>query len=112
MNYYKEIKNLIEEKEANDKVRYLENNKETIKTYYKIGRLLIKAQGGKEKAKYGDGLIKKWSEKLTKEYGNGYSEKNLKRMRKFYIYFKNEKRSTLLTQLSWSRWNYILSFNN
>ena len=35
-------------------------------------------------------VIKKWSEKLTKEYGNGYSEKNLKRMRKFYIYFKNE----------------------
>ena len=112
MNYYKEIKNLIEEKEVNDKVRYLENNKETIKTYYEIGRLLIKAQGGEEKAKYGDGLIKKWSEKLTKEYGNGYSEKNLKRMRKFYIYFKNEKRSTLLTQLSWSHWNYILSFNN
>ena len=91
MNYYKEIKNLIEEKEVNDKVRYLESNKETIKTYYEIGRLLIKAQGGEEKAKYGDGLIKKWSEKLTKEYGNGYSEKNLKRMRKFYIYFKNEK---------------------
>ncbi|MFR5756123.1 MAG: PDDEXK nuclease domain-containing protein [Lachnospiraceae bacterium] len=112
MNYYKEIKNLIEEKEVNDKVKYLESNKETIKTYHEIGRLLIKAQGGEEKAKYGDGLIKKWSEKLTKEYGNGYSEKNLKRMRKFYIYFKNEKRSTLLTQLSWSHWNYILSLKN
>ncbi len=112
MNYYKEIKNLIEEKEVNDKVRYLESNKETIKTYYGIGRLLTNAQGGEEKAKYGDGLIKKWSEKLTKEYGNGYSEKNLKRMRKFYIYFKNEKRSTLLTQLSWSHWNYILSLKN
>lgn len=112
MNYYKEIKNLIEEKEVNDKFRYLESNKETIKTYYEIGRLLTNAQGGEEKAKYGDGLIKKWSEKLTKEYGNGYSEKNLKRMRKFYIYFKNEKRSTLLTQLSWSHWNYILSLKN
>ena len=39
MNYYKEIKNLIEEKEVNDKVKYLESNKETIKTYYEIGRL-------------------------------------------------------------------------
>ena len=112
MNYYKEIKNLIEEKEVKDKVRYLESNKETIKTYYEIGKLLTNAQGGEEKAKYGDGLIKNWSEKLTKEYGNGYSEKNLKRMRKFYIYFKNEKRSTLLTQLSWSHWNYILSLKN
>ena len=59
MNYYKEIKNLIEEKEVNDKVRYLESNKETIKTYYEIGRLLIKVWGGIEKTKYGDGLIKK-----------------------------------------------------
>ena len=57
MNYYKEIKNLIEEKEVNDKVRYLESNKETIKTYYEIGRLLTNAQDGEEKAKYGDGLI-------------------------------------------------------
>ena len=61
MNYYKEIKNLIEEKEVNDKVRYLESNKETIKTYYEIRKLLTNAQSGKEKAKYGDVLIKKWS---------------------------------------------------
>ena len=39
MNYFKEIKNLIEEKEVNDKVRYLEDNKETIKTYYEIHRV-------------------------------------------------------------------------
>lgn len=31
MNYYKEIKNLIEEKEANDKVRYLESNKKVVR---------------------------------------------------------------------------------
>ena len=49
MNYYKEIKNLIEEKEVNDKVRYLESNKETIKTYYEIGRLLIEAWGRRRK---------------------------------------------------------------
>lgn len=50
MNYYKDIKNLIEEKEANDRVRYLESNKETIKTYYAIGRLLIKAWGWRRKS--------------------------------------------------------------
>ena len=49
MNYYKEIKNLIEEKEVNDKVRYLESNKETIKTYYEIGRLIIETKGGEKK---------------------------------------------------------------
>ena len=31
MNYYKEIKNLIEEKEVNDKVIYLESNKKVVR---------------------------------------------------------------------------------
>ena len=31
MNYYKEIKNLIEEKEVNDKVSYLESNKKVVR---------------------------------------------------------------------------------
>ena len=112
MNYYKEIKNLIEEKEINDRVRYLESNKETIKTYYEIGRLLIKAQGGIEKAKYGDGLIKKWSEKLTKEYGKGYDISNMKRMRKLYLVF--QKGGTVCHQfnLSWSHYRYLLKFDN
>ena len=90
MNYYKEIKNLIEEKEINDRVRYLESNKETIKTYYEIGRLLIKAQGGIEKAKYGDGLIKKWSSELSREYGKGYNLTNLKNMRQLYLIIKKK----------------------
>ena len=112
MNYYKEIKNLIEEKEVNDKVRYLESNKETIKTYYEIGRLLIKAQGGEEKAKYGNGLIKKWSEKLTKEYGNGYKIANLKNMRKFYIMFRKSYTACSQSNLSWSHYKYLLKFDN
>ena len=112
MNYYKEIKNLIEEKEVNDKVRYLESNKETIKTYYEIGRLLIKAHGGEEKAKYGDGLIKKWSEKLTKEYGYNYSYRNLNYMRKFYTYFKKVNTVCSQSNLSWSHYKYLLKFDN
>lgn len=112
MNYYNEIKNLIEEKEVNDKVRYLESNKETIKTYYEIGRLLIEAQGGVEKAKYGDRLIKKWSEKLTKEYGNGYKIANLKNMRKFYIMFRKSYTVCSQSNLSWSHYRYLLKFDN
>ena len=30
MDYYKRIKNLIEDKEVNDKVRYMESNRKTI----------------------------------------------------------------------------------
>ena len=112
MNYYKEIKNLIEEKEVNDKVRYLESNKETIKTYYEIGKLLTNAQGGEEKAKYGDGLIKKWSEKLTKEYGKGYDISNMKRMRKLYLVFQKGGSPSHLFNLSWTHWRYLLPLDN
>ena len=112
MNYYKEIKNLIEEKEVNDKVRYLENNKETIKTYYEIGRLLIKAQGGEEKAKYGDGLIKKWSSELSREYGKGYNLTNLKNMRQLYLIIKKSRTPCDQLTLTWSHWRYLLPLKN
>ena len=112
MNYYKEIKNLIEEKEVNDKVRYLESNKETIKTYYEIGRLLIKAQGGEEKAKYGDGLIKKWSSELSREYGKGYNLTNLKNMRQLYLIIKKSRTSCDQLTLTWSHWRYLLPLKN
>ena len=112
MNYFDKIKNIIEEKEVNEKVRYLESNKETIKTYFNIGRLLIEAQGGETRAKYGDNLIKEWAVKLSNEYGNNYSYRNLNYMRKFYMYFK--KVNTLCSQfnLSWSHYKYLLKFDN
>lgn len=112
MNYYKEIKNLIEEKEVNDKVRYLESNKETIKTYYEIGRLLIKAQDGEEKAKYGDGLIKKWSSELSREYGKGYNLTNLKNMRQLYLIIKKSRTPCDQLTLTWSHWRYLLPLKN
>lgn len=112
MNYFNEIKNIIEEKEVNDKVRYLESNKETIKTYFEIGRLLIEAQGGKKRAKYGDNLIKEWSLKLSKEYGKNYSRRNLEFMRKFYITFKKANTVCSQSNLSWSHYRCLLKFDN
>ena len=112
MNYYKEIKNLIEKKEVNDKVRYLESNKETIKTYYEIGRLLIEAQDGEEKAKYGDGLIKKWSSELSREYGKGYNLTNLKNMRQLYLIIKKSRTPCDQLTLTWSHWRYLLPLKN
>ena len=35
--------------------------------------MLIEAQGGEDKAKYGNALIKEYSEKLTNEIGRGYT---------------------------------------
>ena len=110
--YLNIIKKLIEEKEVNNKVKYLESNKETIKTYYEIGRLLIKAQGGEGKAKYSDGLIKKWSEKLTKEFGKGYDISNMKKMKKLYLVFQKGGSLCHLFNLSWTHWRYLLPLKN
>ena len=85
--YYNEIKELINEKEANHLVREYQDNYEILKTNWEIGKLLVEAQGGVERAKYGDNLIKKWSKKFIKEYGKGYDESNLKRFRLFYLTF-------------------------
>ena len=90
MNYYNEIKNKLIDNEINKKVKDYSKNKYELQTYYDVGKLLIEAQGGEKRAKYGNGLIKEYSIKLTKELGKGYSERNLRNMRKFYLIFKNE----------------------
>lgn len=85
IDYYKKIKNVIENKEINEGVRRLQFNKDTLNAYYEIVKLLIEARGGENKTKYGDMLIKKWSIKLMEQYGKGYSTTNLKKMKQFYI---------------------------
>ena len=106
MNYYNQVNTLIEDLEVNKKVRILQNNLETLLTYWNIGKLIVEAQGGTTRAKYGNKLIKEWSEKLTKEYGNGYSDSNLKRFRKFFMLF--QKGAPLRHQLNWIHIKYIL----
>ena len=71
--------------------------------------MIIDAQGGKSKAKYGDGLIRKYSERLTKEIGKGYSTRSLKLMRKFYLFQKGQ---AVPAQLSWSHYVELLVLND
>jgi len=93
MDYFNRIKNVIENDIIN-KIKYdIYKNASLVNAYFEVGRLIVRAQGGKNKAKYGDELIKKWSIKLTQLYGKGYSEKNLKRMRTLFIFFEKEKRT-------------------
>ena len=75
-----------------------------------MGKLLIEAQGGEDRAKYGDGLIKEYSERLTNELGKKYSVTSLKYMRMFYILY--EKSPTLSDQLTWSHYRELLSIKN
>ena len=112
MNYFEEIKELIENKEVKDGVRRLNENNDKLKTYYEIGKLLVEAQGGEERAKYGDGLIKKWSLKLVEQYGSGYNISNLKRMRQFYMVIRKGAPLEHQLSISWTNWKYLLPIKN
>ena len=109
MNYYKQIKEELINNEVYKKVKDYSKNRNDLNTYYNLGKLLVEAQGGEERAKYGDGLIKKYSIKLTHELGKGYSTRSLKNMRKFYLFQKGQP---LAAQLTWSHYTILLSLKN
>ena len=106
MNYYKEIKNELINNEVYKRVKDYSKNRNELSTYYNVGKLLIEAQGGEDRARYGDGLIKEYSERLTKELGKGYTFTALSRMRKFYLLC--EKVAPVTQQLSWSHYCELL----
>ena len=85
-------------------------NKDLVNNYFEIGRLLVEAQGGEERAKYGNGLIKEWSAELVRLFGKGYDVSNLKRFRQFYICFK--KGGPLGHQLTWTNIKLLLPIKN
>ena len=109
INYYNEIKETLAKNEAYKKVKDYSKNKSDLNAYYEVGKLIVEAQGGENRAKYGNKLIKEYSEKLTKELGKGYNITNLKNMRQFYIKMKGR---TLCDQLHWSHYRYLLTINN
>ena len=85
MNYYELIKQELINNEIYKKVKDYSKNRSDLKAYYNVGKMLVEAQGGEARAKYGDNLIKDYSKKLTEEIGKGYTSTNLKYMRKFYL---------------------------
>ena len=85
MNNYEEVETLVKKVEIGKAIRERQANNEITEAYWNIGKLIVGAQGGKEKSKYGDALLKEWSEKLSKEYGKGYNYSNMRRFRQFYL---------------------------
>ena len=104
--YYQEIEHLIKKNEISKRVRTLEESNDTVTTYWNVGRLIIEAQGGESRAKYGKELIKKWSVRLTEQYGKGYDATNLRRFRQFYNAF--QKCEPVDRILSWSHYMCLL----
>ena len=110
MNYYKEVESLIKKNEINKGVRALQDNSETLYTYWHVGKLIVEAQGGAKRAKYGNNLIKEWGKKLSEKYGKGYDYTNFSRMRLLYIAFPIV--GSLSQQLTWTHYRYILPIKN
>ena len=110
MKYYEIIKETLIKNEVYKKVKDYSKNKSDLNAYFEVGRLIVEAQGGEARAKYGNKLIKEYSEKLTKELGKGYSSRNLALMRNYYIKFKNLQ--TVSANLSWSHYVEILKIDN
>ena len=108
MNYYEEIKQELVNNETYKRVKDYSKNKSDLNTYYNVGKLLVEAQGGEKRAKYGNKLIKEYAEKLTNELGEGYSDRNLRNMRRFYIVFKDKKWNALRTVLSWTHYRQLI----
>ena len=104
--YYEEIEHLIKRNEVSKRVRKLEENYSLVETYWHIGKIIVEAQGGSTRAKYGNELIKKWSIKLTELYGKGYEASNLKRFRQFYLVFRKD--GAVRHQLSWTHIRKLL----
>ena len=110
MNYYDEIKDVLVKNKIYKKVKDYSKNRSDLNAYFEVGRLIVEAQGGEERAKYGNKLIKEYSEKLTRELVKGYSTRSLALMRKYYIKFKNLQ--ALPAQLSWSHVCELLNLKN
>ena len=110
MNYYNEIKHTLVKNEIYKKVKDYSKNKSDLNAYFEVGRLIVEAQGGEKRAKYGNKLIKEYSDKLTKELGKGYKTSNLKNMRQFYLLFR--KRQAMPGELTWSHYIELLRLDN
>jgi len=111
-NYYNNIKQELIDNEVYKRVKDYSKNKSDLNTYYNVGKLIVEAQGGENRAKYGDILIKEYSKKLSIELNKKYSYRNLMYMRKFYLIFRNEIVNALRSQLTWTHYRILLSLNN
>ena len=107
------IKKTLIKNEVYKKVKDYSKNKSDLNAYFEVGRLIVEAQGGEARAKYGNKLIKEYSEKLTKELGKGYTYTNLSRMRQFYLLsLKVAAVRQLSGHLTWTHYRILLSIKD
>jgi len=85
--------------------------KETTKSYYLLGRLIIEdEQKGEDKAQYGKSTIKNLSKRLTAKYGKGFLTSTLWDCQKFYKKIQSLTGELVCTQNE--ELNFQLSFTH
>ncbi len=106
---FAEIRELIVK--AKEKVFHYVNT-ELIDLYWNIGKYIsLKTQS----SEWGTGVVESLSDylKITEPELKGFSSQNLWRMKQFYeTYFRNDKLSALLRELSWTNNLLIISKTN
>ena len=107
MNYYNEIKNKLIDNEIYSRVKDYSKERNKVITYFEIGKLLYEAG-----SIYGEDIIGKFSKRLMIEVGKKYNKRTMFRVKQFYMMFKEEKVSTLSTQLSWSHYTELLPYED
>jgi predicted nuclease of restriction endonuclease-like (RecB) superfamily len=81
-----------------------------VEAYWHIGKRIVDAQSGNERAEYGEYLLKYLSEQMSRDFGKGFTITNLKYMRQFYNMFPI--RHALRDQLAWTHYRLIMKVQN
>ena len=95
MNYYDEIKNKLVGNEIYSKVKDYSKERYKLITYFDIGKLLYEAG-----STYGEDIIGQYSKRLVIEVGKNYNFRTLKRIREYYVNFKDEKCETIAKKVT------------
>lgn len=85
-------------------------NSTMVQAYWTVGKLIVEAQGGDTKARYGDKLIDGIANRLTSEFGKGFDSSNLRNMRSFYLAFPIC--DTVCHKLSWSHYRLLMRIDD
>jgi predicted nuclease of restriction endonuclease-like (RecB) superfamily len=81
-----------------------------VDAYWLIGKQIVEAQAGNERAEYGSSLLKYLSERLTHDFGKGFTVTNLTYMRQFYLNFPIYH--ALRDELGWTHYRLIMKVEN
>ena len=74
--------------------------------YWKVGELIVRRQGGKERAEYGNRLIETLAPELTRRFGKSMDARELRRIRQFFLTYQNW--DALSPELGWTHYRILI----